>query len=983
MPSNIDPQMLDKLLMTIRSFVSVVLSGIETFLLNREEHEALEDAYQNIHQIIDVASMINLDSVCYIATSISEMIENLASESDSLETEQENHLVAIVNLLEPYLNSIQNGNDLGEEILIEAIQHYRRFKNLPQIDDSRVIEEIISGTYENAVIKTSDSDNHWDYEIGNTNDSDDNLNLDMDFGAELLEGFLIEAEDYLDTIGQLLPELSENTQQSSQLQQIRRSVHTLKGAAGVVGLQTVSLLAHRMEDVLDDLYDGRIMLSSQIKEIMFSTFDLLEDFLRDKKAQGQIDSQAQALYQIYDDISGIDTTVQQDVLVTNQNLNESEESYQHDSDFQAGEEIQPYRDVVDNEATKGANQQQELIRVPIHRLDEIVRLVGELVINRSIFEQHLANLLHQVEELHLSIDRLQRTSTTIETQYEVSALVGGHSTISTNKGFGLSRAGADWSGIVEFDELEFDRYSDFHLMSRDLTETSADIGALGTEFRELLGEFDSYLTRQNRLTSEIQDKLMHFRMIPLSSLSTRLHRAVRVTAKQRNKEVCLIIDGEEVQFDKRMLDELNEALLHILRNSVDHGIESPTERESVGKSCEGTIRLHAFREGTQIVVKIKDDGAGLNPQRIRVKAVQNGLISDAEIESWTDEQLYTLIFSPGFSTAQEVSEVSGRGVGMDIVHEIITKLKGRIAIESTQGVGITLTMRLPITLALAQVLLVLVNNQTFAIPLADVLQVFYIELYEIETVSNMQVISIDGKIIQVVWLAEALNITSGQSSNEGRLPVIITQIGEQQIALIVDQLQGGRDVVVKTLGAHLHHIYGLIGSTLMGDGSIVLILNSNELIHDKGSSLSAQNVNRLPQMTRTSKAFEILIVDDSFSVRRVVANLVKKAGWEPILAKNGLEALEIIQRAVRLPDLILLDVEMPQMDGYELTSTLRANSDYQNLPIVMLTSRAGEKHRQKAFEVGATEYMIKPYRDSVLLSLINHLISQSREIILT
>jgi chemosensory pili system protein ChpA (sensor histidine kinase/response regulator) len=312
-----------------------------------------------------------------------------------------------------------------------------------------------------------------------------------------------------------------------------------------------------MEDVLDDLYDGRIMLSSQIKEIMFSTFDLLEDFLRDKKAQGQIDSQAQALYQIYDDISGIDTTVQQDVLVTNQNLNESEESYQHDSDFQSGEEIQPYRDVVDNEATKGANQQQELIRVPIHRLDEIVRLVGELVINRSIFEQHLANLLHQVEELHLSIDRLQRTSTTIETQYEVSALVGGHSTISTNKGFGLSRAGADWSGIVEFDELEFDRYSDFHLMSRDLTETSADIGALGTEFRELLGEFDSYLTRQNRLTSEIQDKLMHFRMIPLSSLSTRLHRAVRVTAKQRNKEVCLILDGEEVQFDKRMLYELN------------------------------------------------------------------------------------------------------------------------------------------------------------------------------------------------------------------------------------------------------------------------------------------------------------------------------------------------------------------------------------------------------------------------------------------
>jgi chemosensory pili system protein ChpA (sensor histidine kinase/response regulator) len=587
--------------------------------------------------------------------------------------------------------------------------------------------------------------------------------------------------------------------------------------------------------------------------------------------------------------------------------------------------------------------------------------------------------LHQVDELHLSIDRLQRTSSTIESQYEVSALVGGHSAISTSKGMALNRAGADWSGIVEFDELEFDRYSNFHLMSRDLTETSADIGAIGNEFRELLGEFDSYLTQQSRLTSEIQDRLMHFRMIPLSTLSTRLHRAVRVTAKQKNKDVCLIMDGEEVQFDKTMLDELNEALLHILRNAVDHGIETPELRSRIGKPSQGVIHLSAYREGTQIVVKIHDDGAGLNPDRIRTKAVENGFVTESEVMSWPDEKLFPLIFSPGFSTAEEVSEVSGRGVGMDIVHEIVTRLKGRIAIESIQGEGATLTIRLPVTLALIQVLLVQISNQSFAIPLADVLQVLYIEPRQIETVSAVRIISINQKITPIFWLAEVLNITPMFSVNEERLPVIVVQVGSQQIAFIVDQLLGGREVVVKTLGVHLNHIYGLIGSTLMGDGTIILILNPNELIQEQGQKISGSHRSRITQRARAAEAFEILIVDDSFSVRRVVANLIKKAGWEPILAKNGLEALEILQRATQLPDLVILDVEMPQMDGYELTSTLRANLEFQKLPIVMLTSRAGDKHRQKAFEVGATDYIVKPYRDTVLISLISRLILESRE----
>ena len=979
MLSNFDPKMLDEILSTIHDSIFNIKSGIENYINNSSRVKELEDAYNHIHPLIDIVSMLELSNLCHLVVSIREMVEHIAAETTPIDSQKSNHLLDAIDLIEPYFQSLRDQDGQEEQIVFRAMQHYRRFKNLPESDDKRAILEILLCNYENSDSYPPNSANIACGNIDIPSISENNFDFQEEFLGELLEGFWVEAEEYLNTIGLLLPEISEHTQKNDQLQHIRRSVHTLKGAAGVVGLQTVAQLAHRMEDVLDDLYDGRLICSPQIKEVMLSTFDVLEDCIRDKKAQGEIESQAQYLYVIYDNITGTPSIssrqAEGNIISSHSDINTYNLNIGHSI---SNEQIQADIITSQNETIKGKIQ-PDLVRVPIEYLDELVKLVGELVITRSTFEQHLENMIHQVDELHLSIDRLQKTSTIIETQYEVSTLIGSDSGTVKSKKSGLNQADSEWTGISEFDELEFDRYSDFHLVSRDLSETSSDMGALGIEFRDIIREFDAFLTRQNRLTNEIQDKLMHFRMIPLSSLTTRLHRAVRVTARQKNKEVCLVIKGEEVQFDKTMLDELNEALLHILRNAVDHGIESPAERTRIAKPCQGTISLHAFREGTQIIVQIQDDGAGLNPQRIRAKAIENGLVSASEIESWLDNQLYTLIFAPGFSTAQEVSEVSGRGMGMDIVHEIVTGLKGRIHVESFIGQGTTLTIRLPVTLALIQVLLVRVNNQTLAIPLADVIQVLYIEQDRFEKISGTSVININSTVAPIIMLSEALNLPSHQLLNIDRVPVIMTQVGSHQVALVVDQLLGGREVVVKTLGMHLHRVHGLIGSTLMGDGSIVLILNPNELFHARNPSIRHQHLAIVSQSSRISEVFEILVVDDSFSVRRVVANLIKKAGWKPILAKHGLEALEMIQRAARLPDLILVDVEMPQMDGYELISTLRAQPAYQNLPIVMLTSRSGDKHRQKAFEVGATEYVVKPYRDESLLNLVSRLILQAKD----
>lgn len=724
-----------------------------------------------------------------------------------------------------------------------------------------------------------------------------------------------------------------------------------------------------MEDLLDELYAESRPYTPHIKQLLFATFDALDEFVRTKGHMPTFDHVSTQLHQVYNTVwdptpAPLPASASAEVPVPAM------------VPAPVADVLPPVVDVQDS-TVPSLTQLADVLRVPVTRVDDLVRLVSELVISRSAYEQHLGRLMHQVDELRLSIERLQRTSTTVETQYEVRALDGGMNFLQQRPTDARAGGRMVTSGqsAQEFDALEFDRYSEFTLVARELTETTADINALGQEFKDVVGDFEGYLTRQSRLTSEIQDKLMRLRMVPMATLATRLHRAVRVTAQQRAKEAVLVLEGEDVEFDKTMLEDMADPLLHLLRNAVDHGIEAPDVRGKAGKARQGTIHLRTFREGTQVVLQMRDDGAGLNVQRLRATAVQQGLYSEAEVAQVPEEELYTLIFRPGFSTASAISEVSGRGVGMDVVATAINRLKGQITIQSTPGQGVTFTIRLPLTLAITRVLLVKAHGETLAFPLADVLQVARVEPQAIEEMGGTSVVRLDQQVLPMVRLGERLHLSQPADTSVRLLPIVVVQTGDTQVAFVVDELLGGREVVVKTLGNHLRRVHGVIGSTLMGDGSVVLILNPIELAQPKAQVATARRVAAKP-VTRAREALEVLIVDDSFSVRRVVANLIKSAGWHPILAKDGLEALQIIQHATLPPDLILLDVEMPQMDGYELTSTLRAQEAYRSLPIVMLTSRSGEKHRQKAFEVGATEYLVKPYQDDVLLGTIRRLVPQ-------
>jgi chemosensory pili system protein ChpA (sensor histidine kinase/response regulator) len=761
---------------------------------------------------------------------------------------------------------------------------------------------------------------------------------------EILEVFTAEAEEHLAVVGRTLPLLQEQPGNREYLQEVRRAAHTLKGAAASVGFTQLATLAHRAEDLLDLLYDGNRAATPDEIEVLFAAHDALDDLAAGKADETRLAS-------LHARLATVVAAAREPTKATN-----------------PVEDV-PSEEPIESEwATIAADAAMvraagEALRVPIARIDDVVKLVGELVISRSSYEQHLGKLTRLFQELQLSSERLQRATAKLETQYEARALGGNRL---------ASRLGAD-AAAYGFDGLEFDRYTDFHLLTRELSETSTDIATVAQELSGLTGEFDGYVLRQSRLTAEMQDKLMRVRMVPLSHLSSRLHRTVRRTAAELDKPVRLVLEGENTDLDKTVLEEMSEPLLHLLRNAVDHGIEDAEGRRTAGKPTVGTIRVQALREGTQVLIRVSDDGRGIDPDRIRSAAVARGFLSAESAAVAGNDELFDLMFRAGFSTASRVSEISGRGVGLDAVKSLVERLKGTVAVSSVPGQGTTFTVRLPLTLAVIRALLVQAEEQTFALPLGAVSQILRLDPEQCGRIGNQDVVRIGEATLPRLNLAQRLGLRSSGKAPT-RPPAVVLSVGDRRYVLVLDHILGGREVVVKSLGTHVHHAPGIAGATLLGDGSVVLILDPTEIC--TGIRNAEPPPPRQPSQTQprphAPEQLTVLIVDDSPSVRRIVSGQLREAGFTAPTAKDGLDALDILQRADQLPDALLLDVEMPRMDGYELLSTLRANPAYRHLPVVMLTSRAGDKHRRKAMELGATGYLVKPYQPVELLRVLRN-----------
>ncbi len=760
----------------------------------------------------------------------------------------------------------------------------------------------------------------------------------------MLDTFLGEAETHMLAAGDAFRELAgEPDGPEHLLVTLRRSAHTIKGAAGMVGLMAASRLAKAMQLMLDRIAEKALAYSPDVYQALGDGFDLLADLIEAKGENGCL-------------LDRLNSTVCR--------LEETRNAAQVIEATSAATEPgpEPTAEVQLNPSVAPASEAgQQSVRVPMDRLSGVSRLVGEIFLNASAFEQQVTAFRKEMDELTLNLSRMRRISSSLADEQYLEAASRPVSTSPAP------------DSAAEFDVLELDRYSRLNLLSRDLAEATSDLSALSGQLNLMRAQLDAWAGRQRGLSGEAQDKLMRMRLVPLSTLANRLSRTVRVSAAKTGKQAVLGLSGMETEFDKSVAEQLSGPLEHLLRNAVDHGIETPAARLAAGKPAVGAIRIEAAHQGAHLIIRLSDDGAGLDHEKIRRQVVKLGWMAETQALAMTGDELEKLILEPGFSTAASVSEISGRGVGLDIVAASVEVLRGRLNVQSTPGQGTVFTLRLPVSLAVAKTMIVEVSGNRFAVPMVTFTRALKVQNEELEVRGGQPGIELADGWIPVVRLSQWLGLPEPDEA-ASRSTLLFVDNGEREIALAVDRVVEAREVVVKPLSKLLRRQTNFTGATILGDGSVVLILNSSALdVTDAGKPLAAP-----ARVQKAAPKRAVLVVDDSISVRRSVANLMKSAGWQVATARDGQEGLEYLQECAAPPDLVLMDIEMPRMDGYELAGRMRASRDYDNVPIIMLTSRAGEKHRLKASGIGVDGYLVKPCPDDVLLDEVGRCVNSGR-----
>jgi chemotaxis protein histidine kinase CheA/CheY-like chemotaxis protein len=830
--------------------------------------------------------------------------------------------------------------------------------------------------------------------------------------SEALEVFRDEAQEHLSTITDGIRTLERSPGDIEAINAIRRATHTLKGAAGMMGFTAIQTISHDSEDLLEQLADGRIAFDAAIMRLILDTADALDQLIS-RRANTPEEQQTllRSLNGRYASLIGA-SSISQDGALNGAN-GSSPASGANLSIPQA-----PTRVETALNDHPEVNEGPDLnVRLQLSKLDDLVNLFGDILVSRSVVEERMGRLNALIADAVQASNRLREVGGQLETRFEATTLSSGRTNNNLPDLFPRGAASlpfanrSDSTHTSDFDDLEIDRYTEFHRLTRILSESVADIGTLSHEMETLARDMHSTVARENRLSSEFQDRLLKARLVPLESLVPRLYRAARGTALAEGKEIEFYVEGADTEVDRKVIEEVETPLLHLVRNAVSHGIENPHAREKAGKPRVGKIVLSATYEGNQVAISVRDDGAGIDPNHIRSVAIQRGWVDSST--QLSEREAINLLFQTGVSTAEKVTQQSGRGVGLDVVREIVTQLRGVIEVDSQPGQGSVVTMKFPLTLQIARAVLVRAGPQVVAIPMAVVEEIGRLDYYH-RTPDDIQALQAQGARYALTHLAAYLD--GKPAPMDDRTPVLLVNASGRHIALMVDTIVSQQELVRKPLGPHLRDVAGVAGAAALGNGQVVVILELNELLSrephsqirapEPGTHLpgraEAPTVSFSqtpaapppPQSTGPMRAIDfgrsasgpmprvgaqyqpsgpyLLVVDDSPSVRRVVSNMLKANGWEVVTARDGVEALEQIAR--ERPAAVLLDIEMPRMDGYELMASIRAQEQYRDLPLIALTSRAASKHRQRAMQLGANEYIIKPYQDQELVAVINRLV---------
>ncbi|MGL2642629.1 chemotaxis histidine kinase/response regulator CheAY2 [Helicobacter pylori] len=797
----------------------------------------------------------------------------------------------------------------------------------------------------------------------------------MDDLQEIMEDFLIEAFEMNEQLDQDLVELEHNPEDLDLLNRIFRVAHTIKGSSSFLNLNILTHLTHNMEDVLNRARKGEIKITPDIMDVVLRSIDLMKTLLVTIRDTGSDTNNGKE--------NEIEEAVKQLQAITSQNLEGAKET--------SGTKEAPQKEA--KEEAKEENKENKAKAPTAENTASDNPLADEPDLDYSNMsaeevEAEIERLLNKRQEADKERRAQKKQEDQAKPKQEVTPTKEPPKTETPKvpKTETKAKAKADTEenkapsiGVEQTVRVDVRRLD--HLMNligelvlgkNRLIRIYGDVEERydGEKFLEELNQVVSSISA---VTTDLQLAVMKTRMQPVGKVFNKFPRMVRDLSRELGKSIELIIEGEETELDKSIVEEIGDPLIHIIRNSCDHGIEPLEERRRLNKPETGKVQLSAYNEGNHIVIKISDDGKGLDPVMLKEKAIEKGVISERDAEGMSDREAFNLIFKPGFSTAKVVSNVSGRGVGMDVVKTNIEKLNGIIEIDSEVGVGTTQKLKIPLTLAIIQALLVGVQEEYYAIPLSSVLETVRISQDEIYTVDGKSVLRLRDEVLSLVRLSDIFKVDAILESNSD-VYVVIIGLADQKIGVIVDYLIGQEEVVIKSLGYYLKNTRGIAGATVRGDGKITLIVDVGAMM-DMAKSIKV-NITTLMNESENTKSknspsdYIVLAIDDSSTDRAIIRKCLKPLGITLLEATNGLEGLEMLKNGDKIPDAILVDIEMPKMDGYTFASEVRKYNKFKNLPLIAVTSRVTKTDRMRGVESGMTEYITKPYSGEYLTTVV-------------
>ena len=791
----------------------------------------------------------------------------------------------------------------------------------------------------------------------------------MDDMQEIMEDFLIEAFEMVEQLDQDLVELESNPEDLDLLNRIFRVAHTIKGSSSFLNFDILTSLTHHMEDVLNKARRAELKITPDVMDVVLQSVDLMKALLSAIRDNGT------------DANSGIDITdiVKRLQEVSGDGGNEEtpapESSAGATAETNAGdskpaEQVASTADnpLADEPDLDYSSMSGEQVEAEIERLLK-KRQEADKARREELKKRGLAPNVQAPSEPK------EEPAAAKAAPKPAAATTAAKPKAGAKKEDGSAPA-TNVEQTVRVDVRRLDHLmnliGELVLGKNRLIKIYSDVEERydGEKFLEELNQVVSSISS---ITTDLQLAVMKTRMQPVGKVFNKFPRMVRDLSRELNKNIDLIITGEETEVDKSIVEEIGDPLVHIIRNSCDHGVESPEERQALGKPAIGTVQLKAYNEGNHIVIEVTDDGKGLDAQMLKQKAIEKGLISEREADAMSDKEAFGIIFKPGFSTAKSITNVSGRGVGMDVVKTNIEKLSGIIEIESEKGVGTTQKLKIPLTLAIMQALLVGVQEEYYAIPLSSVIETVRISQDEIYTVDGKSVLRSRDEILSLVRLADIFKVDSVlEAMNE--VYVVIIGLADQKIGVIVDYLVGQEEVVIKSLGYYLKGIEGITGATVRGDGKITLIVDVAGMMN-MAKSMKV-NINKMLDEVESQKVknspsdYVVLAIDDSSTDRAIMKKCLKTLGVTVLEASNGLEALDIVKNGDKQLDAVLVDIEMPKMDGYTFASEVRKYNKFRNLPLIAVTSRNSKTDRMRGVESGMTEYITKPYTPEYLVNVV-------------